>query len=91
MYEALEDYIIQILDSYENDKKDDLEYFNQNKIFHKLVDSKTEFVKLLDKTQTEAFMKYSRILIAYEEFIKSEYFSAGFVHGLYTDKSEFEQ
>lgn len=90
MNEKLENYILKTLEEYENDKLTDLEYFEKDEILYKIVDSEIKLLQLLDDNQAEAYREYSRYLLIYDNAMKSEYFSAGFVHGLYEEKSEFE-
>lgn len=90
MNEKLKNHILKTLEEYENDKLTDIEYFENDEIIYKIVDSEIKFLQLLDDNQADAFREYSRYLLIYDNAMKAEYFSAGFVHGLYEEKSEFE-
>lgn len=90
MNKKLEDYIIETLEAYENDKLTDFEDIEKDQILCKVIDSEIKLLQLLDDNQAETFRKFSLALIAYKDTIKAEYFSAGFLHGLYTEKAEFE-
>ena len=90
MNDKLENYILKTLEEYENDKLTDLEYFEKDEILYKIVDSEIKLLQLLDDNQAEAYREYSRYLLIYDNAMKSEYFSAGFVHGIYEEKSGFE-
>lgn len=90
MNEKLEKHIMEKLEAYEKDKLTDFEYFEKDKILCKVVDKEIKLLELLDDKQADAFREYSLALLVYKDIMSTEYFSAGFVHGLFEEKTEFD-
>ncbi|MBQ8209877.1 MAG: hypothetical protein IJZ35_04785 [Clostridia bacterium] len=90
MKKNIDEYVFEALNEYEENLLANPETIQNSELICKLDDGEAAFLELLDDEQIAAYTKYARILFEYKYAIKEEYFSAGFIKGLNTKKSQIK-
>lgn len=90
MKKNLDEYISHELDAYEKNQLENPESIKNTEFICQLDDCKADFLSTLNDSQFAEYIKYAMMLFEYKCKIKEEYFSAGFIQGLNTKKSQIK-